>query len=128
VEQQLGLNIPVAGLKKDNKHRTNTLVYGEPIQEVSLKVTDEVFRFLVSVQDEVHRFAISYHKNKRSKSQTTSQLDDIQGVGEKTKQKLLAEFKSVARIRTAEKDELKKIVGTHLSTVIYDYFKGEISR
>lgn len=128
VEQQLGLNIPVAGLKKDNKHRTNTLVYGEPIQEVSLKVTDEVFRFLVSVQDEVHRFAISYHKNKRSKSQTTSQLDDIQGVGEKTKQKLLAEFKSLARIRTAEKDELKKIVGTHLSTVIYDYFKGEISR
>jgi len=128
VEQQLGLHIPVAGLKKDDKHRTNTLVYGEPVKEVSLKVTDEVFRFLVTVQDEVHRFAISYHKNKRSKAQTTSQLDDIQGVGEKTKQKLLETFHSVPRIRRAQKEELKKIVGTHLSSVIYDYFRQEISR
>lgn len=128
VEQQLGLRIPVAGLKKDDKHRTNTLIYGEPIKEVSLKVTDEVFRFLVSIQDEVHRFAISYHKNKRSKAQTTSQLDDIQGVGEKTKQKLLANFHSVPQIRMAEKEELEKIVGTHLSTVIYNHFRHEISR
>jgi len=128
VEQQLGLSIPVAGLKKDDKHHTNTLVYGEPVKEVSLKLTDEVFRFLVSVQDEVHRFAISYHKNKRSKAQTKSQLDDIQGVGEKTKQKLLDAFHSVPRIRRAELDELKQIVGTRLSTVIYEYFRHEISR
>jgi len=128
VEQQLKLHIPVAGLKKDDKHRTNTLVYGEPLKEVSLKVTDEVFRFLVSVQDEVHRFAITYHKNKRSKAQITSQLDDIQGVGEKTKQKLLAHFHSVPRIRMAEKEELNKIVGTHSSSIIYNYFRQEISR
>jgi len=127
VEQQLGLSIPVAGMKKDDKHRTNTLVFGEPIQEVSLAVTDEVFRFLVQIQDEVHRFAISYHKKSRSKSQTKSQLDDIQGVGEKTKQKLLAAFHSVPRIRTAEKEELQKIVGTRSSSVIYDYFHNQIS-
>jgi len=128
VEQQLGLKIPVAGLKKDDKHRTNTLVFGDPIQEVSLKVTDEVFRFLVSVQDEVHRFAISYHKKSRSKSQTKSQLDDIQGVGQKTKQKLLGTFHSVAQIKMAQKEELEKIVGTHLSTVIYEYFRADLSR
>jgi len=128
IENQLGLHIAVAGMKKDDKHHTNTLVYGDPVQEISLKVTDEVFRFLVSVQDEVHRFAISYHKNQRSKSQTKSQLDDIQGVGEKTKQKLLATFHSVARIRSAEKDELEKIVGTRLSTIIYEHFMGNLSR
>jgi len=128
VEQQLGLNIPVAGLKKDNKHQTNTLVYGEPVQEVSFKVTDEVFRFLVNIQDEVHRFAISYHKNKRSKSQISSQLDDIHGVGEVTKQKLLVHYKSVTQIRKASKDELAKIIGTHSSTVVYNHFSKEISR
>jgi len=128
VEKQLGLHIPVAGMKKDDRHHTNTLVYGDPIQEISLQVTDEVFRFLVMVQDEVHRFAISYHKNQRSKTQTKSQLDDIQGVGEKTKQKLLATFHSVARIRSAQKEEIEKIVGTHLSTVIYEYFRGDLSR
>jgi len=128
VEQQLGLHIPVAGLKKDNKHRTNSLVYGEPVKEISLRVTDEVFRFLVQIQDEVHRFAISYHKNKRSQSQTISQLDGIQGVGKKTKQKLLAHFKHVSAIRTAKKEELDKVVGTRLSIVIYNYFQGEISR
>lgn len=128
IEKQLGIDIPVAGLKKDDKHRTNTLLYGEPIQEVSLKVTDEVFRLLVSIQDEVHRFAITYHKNQRSKSQIHSQLDEIQGVGEKTKQKLLNTFHSVDRIRSAEKDELKKIIGNHLSSIIYEYFRGNLSR
>jgi len=128
VEHQLGLSIPVAGLKKDDRHRTNTLVYGDPVQEISLKVTDEVFRFLVSIQDEVHRFAISYHKNRRSKSQIASQLDDIQGVGVKTKQKLLDTFHSVSRVRTAKKEELEKIVGTRLSSIIYEHFRADLSR
>jgi len=128
IEKQLGLNIPVAGLKKDDKHRTNTLIFGEPIQEINLKVTDEVFRLLVQIQDEVHRFAISYHKNRRSKAQIKSELDDIQGVGSVTKQKLLSNFHTVPRIRTATKEELQKIVGTRLSSTIYDYFNAQISR
>ena len=105
VNGELGLDIPVAGLKKDNRHRTNTLLYGEPVQEFGMKVTDEVFRLLVEIQDEVHRFAISFHKKKRSKSQTKSELDDIQGVGPVTKQKILQHFGSVARARRAEKSE-----------------------
>ncbi|MBQ0153881.1 MAG: excinuclease ABC subunit C [Bacteroidales bacterium] len=128
VEQQLGLSIPVAGLKKDDKHRTNTLVFGEPIQEVSLKVTDEVFRLLVQIQDEVHRFAITFHKKTRSKSQIKSQLDDIQGVGESTKQKLLSKFRTVARIRTASLDELEKVVLKRYASIIYEYFQKDLSR
>ncbi|MCQ2339742.1 MAG: excinuclease ABC subunit UvrC [Paludibacteraceae bacterium] len=128
VERQLGLSIPVAGLKKDDKHRTNTLVFGEPIQEVSLKVTDEVFRLLVQIQDEVHRFAITFHKKTRSKSQIKSQLDDIQGVGESTKQKLLTKFRTVARIRTASLDELEKVVLKRYASIIYEYFQRDLSR
>lgn len=128
VEQQLGLSIPVVGLKKDDKHRTNTLLYGDPVQEVSLKVTDELFRLLVKIQDEVHRFAISYHKNKRSKAQTSSQLDDIHGVGPVTKQKLLAHFHTVSRIRTATLPELTEIVGTRSASIIYTYFNTDLSR
>lgn len=128
VEQQLGLSIPAAGLKKDDKHRTNTLVFGEPIQEVSLKVTDEVFRLLVQIQDEVHRFAITFHKKTRSKSQIKSQLDDIQGVGESTKQKLLTKFRTVARIRTASLDELEKVVLKRYASIIYEYFQRDLSR
>ena len=128
VEQQLGLSIPVAGLKKDNKHRTNTLVFGDPIQEVSLKVTDEVFRLLVQIQDEVHRFAITFHKKSRSKSQIKSQLDDIQGVGESTKQKLLSRFHTVARIRTASLEELEKVVLKRYASIVYEYFQRDLSR
>ncbi|MCQ2310599.1 MAG: excinuclease ABC subunit UvrC [Paludibacteraceae bacterium] len=128
IEQQLGLSIPVAGLKKDNKHRTNTLVFGDPIQEVSLPVTDEVFRLLVQIQDEVHRFAISYHKNKRSKGQIKSELDDIQGLGPVTKQKLLSYFHSVPRIRTATKDELIEIIGNHYASIVYNHFSTNLSR
>ena len=128
IEKQLQLDIPVVGLKKDNKHRTNTLVFGDPIREVSLKITDEVFHLLVQIQDEVHRFAISYHKKSRSKSQIESELDDIQGVGHITKQKLLAAFKSVPRLRTATKEELIKIAGKHYGSVVYDYFNTNLSR
>ena len=128
VNGELGLDIPVAGLKKDNRHRTNTLLYGEPVQEFGMKVTDEVFRLLVEIQDEVHRFAITFHKKKRSKSQTKSELDDIQGVGQVTKQKILQHFGSVARARRAEKSEWINLLGTTTGSKIYEYFQSKITR
>ena len=128
VNGELGLDIPVAGLKKDNRHRTNTLLYGEPVQEFGMKVTDEVFRLLVEIQDEVHRFAISFHKKKRSKSQTKSELDDIQGVGPVTKQKILQHFGSVARARRAEKSEWMNLLGTTTGSKIYEYFQSKITQ
>ena len=124
VEDMLGLQIPIAGLKKDDKHRTNTLLYGEPVQEFGMKVTDEVFRLMVEIQDEVHRFAISYHKKKRSKAQTKSELDDIQGVGAITKQKILQHFGSVARARTAEKEEWIDLLGSALGSKVYEHFNS----
>ena len=125
VHGELGLQIPVAGLKKDNRHRTNTLLYGEPVQEFGMKVTDEVFRLLVEIQDEVHRFAITFHKKKRSKSQTKSELDDIQGVGTVTKQKILQHFGSVARARRAEKQEWIDLLGSRSGTKVYEHFNGK---
>ena len=127
VNGELGLEIPVAGLKKDNRHRTNTLLYGEPVQEFGMKVTDEVFRLLVEIQDEVHRFAITFHKKKRSKSQIKSELDDIQGVGPATKQKILQHFGSVACAKRAEKDEWIKLLGTRSGTKVYEHFNGKIT-
>jgi excinuclease ABC subunit C len=127
VNGELGLEIPVAGLKKDNRHRTNTLLYGEPVQEFGMKVTDEVFRLLVEIQDEVHRFAISFHKKKRSKSQTNSELDDIQGVGPITKQKILQHFGSVARARSANLVEWIDLLGTRSGTKIYEHFNSKIT-
>lgn len=127
VYQQLQLQIPILGLKKDSHHRTNTLLFGFPPQEISLKVTDEVFRFLVQIQDEVHRFAITYHKSRREKAQTHSQLDDIQGVGPVTKQKLLAKFHSIRRISSAQLSELTETVGKHCGSVIYNYFNNNLS-
>ena len=127
VNGELGLEIPVAGLKKDNRHRTNTLLYGDPVQEFGMKVTDEVFRLLVEIQDEVHRFAISYHKKKRSKAQTKSELDDIQGVGDVTKQKILQRFGSVARARSAKLEEWIDLLGTRSGTKLYEHFNGKIT-
>ena len=127
VEDMLGLQIPIAGLKKDDKHRTNTLLYGNPVQEFGMKVTDEVFRLMVEIQDEVHRFAISYHKKKRSKAQIKSELDDIQGVGAITKQKILQHFGSVARAKMAEKEEWINLLGTRSGTKVYEHFHGKIT-
>ena len=127
VEEELGLLIPIAGLKKDNRHRTNTLLYGNPVQEFGMKVTDEIFRLMVEIQDEVHRFAISYHKKKRSKSQTKSELDDIQGVGEVTKQKILHRFGSVARAKSAKIEEWIDLLGTRSGTRLYEHFNGKIT-
>lgn len=127
LERQLHINIPVAGLKKDDKHRTNVLLYGTPPQEFGMKVTDELFRLLVQIQDEVHRFAISYHKQKRSKSQTHSELDDIQGFGEVSKQKLLRHFHSVSRAKTADLEELRQVLGNSLGTKVYEHFRRDLS-
>ena len=127
VEDQLGLHIPIAGLKKDTHHRTQTLLYGFPPVEIDMPITSEIFRFMVQIQDEVHRFAISYHKNKRSKAQIKSQLDDIQGVGPIIKQKLLRHFGSVTKIKSATIDELAQIVGTYRASTIYEYFQANLS-
>ena len=127
VEDQLGLRIPIAGLKKNDKHRTQTLLYGFPPAEIDMPVTSEVFRLLTNIQDEVHRFAISYHKQKRSKAQIHSQLDDIQGVGPSTKQKILRHFGSVKRARTAEKQEWIDVLGKSRGSVLYEYFQSKIT-
>lgn len=127
VEDMLGLSIPIAGLKKNDKHRTQTLLFGFPPKEISMPVTSEVFHLLTNIQDEVHRFAISYHKSKRSKAQIHSQLDDIQGVGEVTKQKILQHFGSVKRAGSAPKDEWIKLLGKSRGSAIYEQIKAKIS-
>lgn len=127
VEDQLGLSIPIAGLKKNDKHRTQTLLFGFPPREISMPITSEVFRLLTNIQDEVHRFAITYHKKKRSKAQIHSQLDDIQGVGEVTKHKILTHFGSMKRARTATKDEWIELLGTNRGSMIYEQIQTKIS-
>lgn len=127
VEEQLGLKIPIAGLKKNDKHRTQTLLFGFPPAEIQMPVTSEVFRLLTQIQDEVHRFAITYHKKKRSKAQVKSQLDEIQGVGPATKQKILQHFGSVKRASSANLDEWTKLLGTHRGSMLYEYFRNKIT-
>ena len=127
VEDQLGLKIPIAGLKKNDKHRTQTLLFGFPPKEISMPVTSEVFRLLTNIQDEVHRFAISFHKAKRSKAQIHSQLDDLPGVGEVTKHKILTHFGSVKRARAATKEEWIKLLGTRRGSSTYEQIQAKIS-
>lgn len=126
IEDELKLDIPIAGLAKDNKHRTNEILYGFPPRAVGLKPTDQLFKFFAGMQDEVHRFAITFHRNKRSKTQTTSELDSIKGIGEKTKNDLIKEFKSVKRIRNANLEDLIKIAGTTRGSIIYNYFNKPV--
>lgn len=127
VEDMLGLQIPIAGLKKNDKHRTQTLLYGFPPVEISMPVTSEVFRLLTNIQDEVHRYAITYHKMKRSKAQIHSQLDDLQGVGAVTKHKLLTHFGSVKRAGAATKEEMIDLLGTHRGSMVYEQLQAKIS-
>ena len=127
VEDQLGLHIPIAGLKKDNHHRTQTLLYGFPPVEISVSVKSELFHLLTAIQDEVHRFAISYHKSKRSKHQIKSQLDELQGVGPVTKKKILSYFGSVRRAQAASRDEWIKLLGNTKGSAIYDQLQAKIS-
>ena len=111
IQDELHLDIPIAGLAKDGKHRTSELLFGFPPVTVGMPIQSQMFRFFTQIQDEVHRFAITFHKDKRSKSQTRSELDSINGIGEKTKVLLLRHYKSVKRIREASFDELKELIG-----------------
>ena len=118
VEDELQLNIPIAGLAKDNKHRTNELLYGFPPQTIAMKTDSQLFRLLTRIQDEVHRYAITFHRDKRSKHQVASALDDIQGIGPKTKTLLLNKFHSVKRIREADESELAAVVGAAKAKIL----------
>lgn len=123
VEDELHLNIPIAGLAKDGRHRTSELLFGFPPQVIGIKQTSPLFRLLTQIQDEVHRFAITFHKDKRSKRQTRSALDSIKGIGEKTKTTLLKEFKSVKRIKEASFEELVKAIGETKAKIIQENLK-----
>ncbi|MEE3483726.1 MAG: excinuclease ABC subunit UvrC [Bacteroidales bacterium] len=124
IEDELHLNIPIAGLAKNEKHRTKELLFGFPPKVIGMDPSDEVFKFLGSIQDEVHRFAIKFHREKRSKSQLHSELD-IKGIGAKTQEKLLKELKSVKRIKETEIDRLIELIGKDKATIIYNHFHDE---
>ena len=122
IQDELNLDIPIAGLAKDDRHRTNELLYGFPPMHVALKTDSELFHILTHIQDEVHRFAIEFHRNKRSKRALQSELDTIKGIGPKAREALLNALKSVKRIREAELSRLVEIVGKNKAQIIYDYF------
>lgn len=130
VEDELQLRIPIAGLAKDNRHRTNELLFGFPPQTIGLPTNSELFKILTQIQDEVHRFAITFHRNKRSKHQLHSELDEIKGIGEKSKELLLKNFKTVKRIKGADIQELTGVIGPQKATLIHNYFhlSGEHSK
>ena len=123
IEDELQLNIPIAGLAKDNKHRTSELLYGFPPASIGVKQNTPLFHLLENIQDEVHRFAITFHRDKRSKSQTASVLDDISGIGEKRKTALLKAFKSVSRIQKASLEEIAEVVGMSAAKNIKEKLK-----
>ena len=118
VEGELGLHIPIAGLAKDDRHRTNELLYGNPPKTIALKTDSELFHVLTRIQEEVHRYAIQFHRDKRSKHALHSALDDIPGIGPATREKLLNEFKNVKRIREASFEELSAVIGASKATKV----------
>lgn len=120
VEDELHLHIPIAGLAKDDRHRTHELLYGFPPVVIGLKLDSPLFRLMTQIQDEVHRFAITFHRNERSKHQIASELDHIKGIGEKTKTALLKHFKSVKRIRQASLEELTEIIGPAKAKIVLE--------
>lgn len=122
VEDELQLAIPIAGLAKDNRHRTNELLYGFPPQTIGIPTNSELFKVLTQIQDEVHRFAITFHRDKRSKHQLHSELDDIKGIGSKSKEQLLQHFKTVKKIKEADIQELTEVIGSTRATLLYNYF------
>lgn len=125
VQDELGLDIPIAGLAKNDRHRTNELLYGFPPRVIGIKDTSELFRVLTQLQDEVHRFAITFHREKRSKHALHSELDDIKGIGPKAKEKLLKGLKTVKNIKEAEIEQLAELIGQAKAVVIYQYFHRE---
>ena len=122
IQDELNLYIPIAGLAKDDRHRTNELLYGFPPLKVALKVESELFHVLTHIQDEVHRFAIEFHRNKRSKRALHSELDNIKGIGPKTRDELLKALKSVKRIREADLETLTNAIGASKAKIIYEHF------
>ncbi len=125
IQDELNLDIPIAGLAKDDRHRTNELLYGFPPMKIALKVESELFHILTQIQDEVHRFAITFHRDKRSKRALHSELDDIKGIGPKTRDELLNALKSVKKIREAELPTLSEIIGPAKAQFIYHHFHKE---
>lgn len=126
VEGELHLDIPIAGLAKNDRHRTNELLYGWPPVVVGMKTDSELFHLLTHMQDEVHRFAITFHRDKRSKHALHSELDDIKGIGPKTKDLLLKELKTVKRIKETDLDKLISLLGKSKATIVYNHFHGEL--
>ena len=126
VADELHLNIPIAGLAKDDRHRTNELLYGFPPQTIGLDVKSELFKVLTQIQDEVHRYAITFHRNKRSKHALHSELDDIKGLGPKGKEALLKELKTVKSIKEADNQQLIKVLGASKGTIVYKHFHPEM--
>ena len=125
IQDELDLDIPIAGLVKDDRHRTNELLYGFPPLKVALKVDSELFRVLTQIQDEVHRFAIKFHREKRSKRALHSELEDFKGIGPKGREALLKGLKTVKKIREAELAELEAIIGKAKARIVYNYFHQE---
>ena len=125
IQDELHLDIPIAGLAKDNRHRTNELLYGFPPMSIQLKTDSELFHVLTQLQDEVHRFAIEFHRNKRSKRALESELDSIKGIGPKGRDALLNGLKSVRRIREADVETLAAIVGPAKAQIVYDHFHAQ---
>ena len=122
VEDELHLEIPIAGLAKDDRHRTNELLYGFPPQTIALPPESELFKVLTQIQDEVHRYAITFHRDKRSKHALHSELDDIKGIGPKAKEALLSKFKSMKKIKEASLEELAEVLGPHKAEILAKYF------
>lgn len=125
VEGELHLQIPIAGLAKDDRHRTNELLYGFPPQVIGLKTDSPLFRKLTEIQDEVHRYAIEFHRNKRSKHALHSTLDDIKGIGQKSEEALMKALKSVKQIKLTDYQTLSGIIGASKAKLVYDYFHPE---
>ena len=122
IEDELHLEIPIAGLAKDDRHRTNELLYGFPPQTIALPPESELFKVLTQIQDEVHRYAITFHRDKRSKHALHSELDDIKGIGPKAKEALLSKFKSVKKIKEASQEQLSEVLGPHKAEILVKYF------
>ena len=130
IVDELHLDIPIAGLAKDDRHRTNELLYGFPPQTIALPPESELFKVLTQIQDEVHRYAITFHRDKRSKHALHSELDDIKGIGPKAKEALLSKFKSVKKMKEATLEQLSEVLGPHKAEILAKYFaeKGEIMK
>ena len=128
IQDELNLDIPIAGLAKDDRHRTNELLYGFPPMKIALKVESELFHVLTQIQDEVHRFAITFHRDKRSKRALHSELDDIKGIGPKTRDELLNALKSVKKIREAELSTLSDIIGHAKAKIVFEHFQQKAGK